>query len=300
MDALGGQSHGTTMKHVTRRDLLPFQVSVPTTPAEQRAIAHVLDTVDAVIEKTERLIAHLDQARQGLLHDLLTRGIDENGQLRDPATHPEQFHETELGLLPREWTVAPVADLVEVRRGASPRPIDDPRWFADGGPGWVRIQDVTASGDYLRHTRQSLSEAGAQRSVEVGPGDLIMSIAATVGRVVIVDMDARIHDGFVRLRPRSDYVHGPFLMWRLRQSLRSFTSMGQTGTQMNINAEIVRHVVMPVPSLAEQERIALAIEAASVRIQREFVSLAAGRRLKAGLMDDLLTGNVRVPEAVVA
>jgi len=90
-----------------------------------------------------------------------------------------------------------IAEFAKVRRGASPRPIDDPKWFG-GDVGWVRIIDVTRSRKYLRSTEQYLSPLGEAKSVRVDKGDLIMSICATIGRPVIVDMPACIHDGFVQ------------------------------------------------------------------------------------------------------
>src|SRR5208337_5618771 len=90
-----------------------------------------------------------------------------------------------------------ICDFAKVRRGASPRPIDDPKWFG-GETGCVRIVDVTRSGRYLRSTEQYLSPIGVSRSVRVDKGDLIMSICATIGRPVIIDMPACIHDGFVQ------------------------------------------------------------------------------------------------------
>src|SRR5262249_39315773 len=72
---------------------------------EQARIAAVLDTVDEAIAKTEAVIAKLKQVRAGLLHDLLTRGLDEHGQLRDPIAHPEQFRDSPLGWIPREWEI---------------------------------------------------------------------------------------------------------------------------------------------------------------------------------------------------
>ena len=73
--------------------------------SEQSRIAAVLDTVDEAIAKTEAVIAKLKQVRAGLLHDLLTRGLDEHGQLRDPVAHPEQFQDSPLGWIPAEWNV---------------------------------------------------------------------------------------------------------------------------------------------------------------------------------------------------
>ena len=95
IEKLAAQSHGTTMRHIKREDLLPFRVLRPE-PQEQSRIAAVLDTVDEAIAKTEAVIAKLKQVRTGLLHDLLTRGLDVHGQLRDPIAHPEQFQDSPL------------------------------------------------------------------------------------------------------------------------------------------------------------------------------------------------------------
>jgi hypothetical protein len=75
---------------------------------EQRRIAEILDTVDEALRKTEQVIAKLEQVKAGLLHDLLTRGIDENGELRDPEKRPQDFKESELGLIPKGWEVEPL------------------------------------------------------------------------------------------------------------------------------------------------------------------------------------------------
>jgi type I restriction enzyme, S subunit len=99
------KSSGTTRLRINLSALKTVHIWAPQ-PSEQRKIAHILDTVDEAIAKTEAVIAKLKQVRAGLLHDLLTRGIDENGQLRDPIAHPEQFQESSLGQIPREWHIS--------------------------------------------------------------------------------------------------------------------------------------------------------------------------------------------------
>ena len=84
---------------------------------EQHRIAEILDTLDEAIRKTEQVIAKLDQMKQGLLHDLLTRGLDDNGELRDPVRHPEQFKDSPLGRIPKDWAVNALTELAEVRSG---------------------------------------------------------------------------------------------------------------------------------------------------------------------------------------
>src|SRR6266571_1470912 len=95
---------GSSYPAVNERDVRRVLVFAPEVE-ERKYIAAVLDTVDEAIAKTEAVIAKLKQVRAGLLHDLLTRGLDEHGQLRDPSAHPEQFQDSLLGQIPREWEI---------------------------------------------------------------------------------------------------------------------------------------------------------------------------------------------------
>lgn len=103
-------SIGSTVRGISTSDLLGLALTYPTKDV-QFQIAAILDTIDDAIAHTEAVLAKLRQIRAGLLHDLLTRGLDENGQLRDPVAHPEQFKDSPLGRIPREWTVGNVSDL---------------------------------------------------------------------------------------------------------------------------------------------------------------------------------------------
>ncbi len=103
---------GTTFLEISKGDFSRILVHRPQLP-EQSRIAYVLDTIDEAIAQTEGVIAKLKQVRAGMLHDLLSYGLDENGQLRDPIAHPEQFKDSALGLIPRAWEVFSVDDLSE-------------------------------------------------------------------------------------------------------------------------------------------------------------------------------------------
>ena len=86
-----------------------------------------------------------------------------------------------LGEIPAHWRLLSIKRLTIVKRGASPRPIDDPKYFDEEGEyAWVRIADVTASSHYLDTTTQKLSPLGKSLSVPIEPGGLFLSIAATV------------------------------------------------------------------------------------------------------------------------
>jgi len=103
-----------------------------------------------------------------------------------------------LGAVPEHWDVISIKWLSPVLRGASPRPIDDSKYFDDDGEyAWVRIADVSASDGVLKETTQKLSTLGNSLSVKIAPGELFVSIAGTVGKPCISEIKACIHDGFV-------------------------------------------------------------------------------------------------------
>ena len=108
---------GTKMPRTSWSDLKRFKVFKPESDQEQTRIAYILDTVDEAIAQTEAVIAKLKQVRAGMLHDLLSYGLDEHGQLRDPATHPEQFKDSPLGQIPREWDVPKLGDVFSMQAG---------------------------------------------------------------------------------------------------------------------------------------------------------------------------------------
>ena len=104
---------------------------------EQKDIGVILRLMDEAIAKTEAVIAKLRQVRAGLLHDLLTRGLDPRGELRDPIAHPEQFQDSPLGRIPKEWAVQQLHELVLPNRRITygiVQPGDfDPNGFCSSG-----------------------------------------------------------------------------------------------------------------------------------------------------------------------
>jgi type I restriction enzyme S subunit len=275
-------SIGTKMPRATWNSLRRFSFACPPLP-EQRKIASILSEVDDNIQKTQQVIEKTEELKRGLMQQLLTRGI---GRTR--------FKQTEIGEIPEEWEVARIGAICRVRRGASPRPISDSSYFADSGRGWVRIEDVTSTYKYLRRTVQCLSPKGASRSVSVNPGDLIMSICATIGKPVIVDMEACIHDGFVWFSNLSPQIDRDFLYYILQYKEKYIAGQRQTGTQGNLNTGIVGKVLIPKPPVDEQIRISKMLSAADERIEKEKKHKKNLEQLKKGLMQVLLTGKVRM------
>lgn len=265
----------TGVPGLNRGDAYERSISVPPLE-EQRRIAEILDTLDETIQITERVIAKLAELERGLCYDLLAGSAK--------------------GARSESWKRCRIGDFADVQRGASPRPIDNPAWFAPNGPGWIRISDVTAADDVLLCTRDKLSPAGAARSRRVFPGDVIMSIAATIGVTIIVGIEACYHDGFVRIDHDASIIP-EFLVMLLEHHKDVFLQSGQTGTQANINSSIVAATEVSLPSLEEQSAIVAAASSIRRSIRTEKEAHRTLSRTRAGLSADLLSGRVRTVAA---
>jgi type I restriction enzyme S subunit len=280
----------------TTINIVPFsniEIYLPLYLSEQCKIAEILEAVDETIDKTDAIIEKYMRIKQGLMQDLFTKGIDEKGNIRSEKTH--KFKDSPLGRIPEEWNTKTIKEICSLRRGASPRPIDNPAYFADSGRGWIRISDVTATYMYLKKTDQYLSNLGESLSVKVNQGDLIMSICATIGKPVILDMKACIHDGFVFFDKLKEGTNTKYLFYYLASKEEEINRNKQIGTQGNLNTTIVNNIFIPTPKNSkEQEQIAEILTNIDNSIDQEYQKLLKLKRIKGGLMQNLLTGEVRV------
>src|SRR5665811_2073853 len=168
---------GTRMPRTSWSGLKDLHVFVPHR-REQRRIADILDTLDDAIRKTEEIIAKLQQVKQGLLYDLLTWGIDENGELRDPERDPEQFKETVLGRVPKEWRVVPLDELLtRIEAGKSFSAPDYPA--GQGEWGILKVSAVRPEGLQAAENKTVTDSSLINPAYEVRPGDLLITRANT-------------------------------------------------------------------------------------------------------------------------
>ena len=158
-----------------------------------------------------------------------------------------------LGKIPSTWESKRIKMLTRVKRGASPRPIDNPIYFDEEGEfAWVRIADVTASERYLENTTQRLSELGSSLSVKRYPDDFFLSIAGTVGKPIITKIKCCIHDGFVYF---PDLKINPEFLYYIFSTGLPYLGLGKLGTQLNLNTDTVGDIYIPIPEEKEIEKI---------------------------------------------
>lgn len=171
-----------------------------------------------------------------------------------------------LGEVPSHWEVLSIKRLSQVKRGASPRPIDNPDYFDDNGEyAWVRIADVTASNTYLFETTQKLSDLGKIFSVPLEPDSLFLSIAGSVGKPIITKIKACIHDGFVYF---PEYKNNIKFLYYIFLSGQPYLGLGKMGTQLNLNTDTVGSIKIGLPPLPEQTAIATYLDSKLGEIDR--------------------------------
>jgi type I restriction enzyme S subunit len=289
---------GSTFDEISRRDFAAIIVPRPPLP-EQRRIAGVLDTADAAIQQTEALIAKLKQMKTGLVHDLLTRGLDEHGQLRDPVAHPEQFEGSPLGRIPGTWRVVQLGSLADRITSGSRGWAS---YYSDQGPLFLRIGNLTREHINLRlhdliHVRPPFGGEGSRTATQ--EGDVLISITADLGIIGVVPPDfgeayVNQHIALVRLdRSKADprWV-GNYLAGEVGQ--KQFYRLNDAGAKAGLNLPTVAKLLVALPEKREQVAIAAIIDAHDARIRAEQAYRDKLTLLKTGLMDDLLTGRVRV------
>lgn len=194
--------------------------------------------------------------------------------------------------IPCGWTRLKIGECAKVKRGASPRPIEDPKWWG-GEIGWVRISDVTSSRKYLTRTRDYLSDDGVRNSVQIDVGEVVLSICATIGRPIITEVPVCIHDGFVWFDGLREDIDREYFYYYLASKEAELANSRQTGTQGNLNTTIVSKLDLLLPaSKAEQTKIADILSAADDAIARTEALIAKQQLIKTGLIQDLLTRGI--------
>jgi type I restriction enzyme S subunit len=284
---------GTKVKHTSPAKLLEITVPIPPTRPEQEAIAEALSDADALIESLEQLLTKKRQIKQGAMQELLT------GKKRLPGFQSKPgYKQTEVGPLPEDWEVQPLGkQLVEPPSYGINAPAVP---FDSRLPTYLRITDITDDGRFVESTKVSVAHPSSTDYL-LQPGDLVLArTGASVGKSYLyAPTDGRlVFAGFlIRVTPNSAMLTPAFLSfllqtrvywnWVKMNSMRS----GQPG----INGQEYARLPIPIPAqLAEQTAIAAVLSDMDAAIAALETKLTKARQLKLGMMQELLTGRIRL------
>lgn len=271
---------------------------------EQHLIAKVLDTLDTAIRETEALIDKLKAVKQGLLHDLLTRGIDANGKMRPPQSEaPQLYKESQLGWIPREWNQTSTRELCSlITKGTTPAANN--MWQGGEGIRFLRVDNLSFDGQFdfvASNFRVSLGTHRGELSRSIClPGDVLTNIVGPplgkLGLVTTQTGEVNINQAIALFRPKPSLLPSFALLWLGSTPAQTWLHKRakQTSGQVNLTLALCQELPIPAVSLEEQHLIVESIEEMHERLSMEGNELIKLQHMKSGLMDDLLTGRVRV------
>lgn len=270
--------------------------------SHQRSIADVLAMVDRAIEQTEALLAKYQRIKTGLMQDLLTRGIDERGNLRHPSTH--EFKNSPLGSVPIEWEIVTLGEVVAKSRGLMQTgpfgsQLHAHEYTVEGIP-VIMPQDMQEDGSisFQQTARISLKRANDLRRHFVKANDVLFARRGDLSRCAPIDKDniglcgtgcllVRIPEGVLS----SNWLS---LIYKHERCQRQIAAQAVGSTMVNLNTQLLSNLLIAKPSIKEQNRIANTLKKSTNLIETESARVDKLIKIKKGLMQDLLTGKVSI------
>mgnify|MGYP000265304272 CR=1 FL=1 len=234
------EKNGSTQVHIRNGEYLNIEITKPKSK-EQTAIGNYFQKLDSLINQHQQKHDKLSNIKKAMLEKMFPK---------QGETIPEIRFKGFSG----DWEEKELGELAEIVRGASPRPIEDPKWFdRNSNVGWLRIKDVTEQDGRIHHLLQRISKLGQEKTRVLREKHLLLSIAASVGKPVVNYVETGVHDGFLIFqKPLFDLE---FMYQWLKSFEPKWQQYGQPGSQVNLNSDIVKSQIVTIPSNEEQLKI---------------------------------------------
>ena len=266
-ELLASKGSGSTVKGIRIDDILHLNISVPPL-SEQKKIAEILSGVDSAISTNEQMLAKQERVAEMLAVDLLN------------ATKKEEM--------------APLSDIATLHRGKfSHRPRNDPSFYGGDIP-FIQTGDIPKRGVRISKFNQTLNQKGLGVSRLFPKGTLVITIAATIGEVGILDFPSCFPDSLVGITPLKEKCNPVYLLFALRYLKKDLVQLAPQSAQSNLNLEILGKFPIPLPPMPVQNQIADVV----INQERENNSrhryTAKLRFLKQAMTADLFSGRKRV------
>ena|SRR5690554_501537 len=271
---------GSTVKGIRLDELKLLPIDLPPL-SEQQKIAAILSSVDDVIEKTRTQIDKLKDLKTGMMQELLTKGIG----------HTE-FKDSPVGLIPTDWQIYDLGDLaIKVEGGGTPPRSEVSYW--NGDIPWATVKDLRAVS--LSSTEEHITQRGLESSSSklVPAHTMIIACRMAVGKAVYFDRDVAINQDLKAFYTKEGVDSQFILHWYLYQS-EKIKSLATGSTVKGIRLDDIRTLPIALPSLLEQQKIAKVLSALEEKVEKKQRYSEGLDALKQALMQDLLTGKVRV------
>jgi type I restriction enzyme, S subunit len=273
---------------------------IPLAPLRhQQRVAAILTGLDTAIEKTEALIEKHQQIKAGLMHDLFTRGVLPNGQLRPPREYaPTLYQETSVGWIPNDWQLttceAVCERIIDCKNRTPPETLDG---FPVVRTPNVRHGEFVDTELLFTDARSYVTWTARGKPMT---GDVVITREAPVGEVCMIPerhSEVCLGQRMMLYRPNQSLIDPRYFLFALqsRQIQNRLDLISGGSTVGHVRVGDIRTLWMFMPkSQSEQKEIADALLKASERLNAEQARRGKLQQQKLGLMQDLLTGKVRV------
>ena len=262
----------------TKDELSNIRVSIPPLP-EQKKIASILTSVDEVIEKTQKQIDKLQDLEKATMNELLTKGIG----------HTE-FKGSELGRIPKSWDVRTIGELGNIITGSTPSTTN--RELYDGDYMFVSPADIS-EGMFVSKTGKKLSLAGLKKTRTIpNKSIMVVCIGSTIGKVALTTKECASNQQINSIVPKE--IDPYFIYFAMKWMAHIIKKEAGTQAVPLLNKTDFSNLIIPIPPTDEQQKIGLALHSINVGIESLKSKLSQTQSLKKSLMQDLLTGKVRV------
>jgi len=273
-----------------------LELIIPKNEKEQQKIAEVLSEVDNAISKTEELFEKNKRLKTSLMQDLLSYGVDENGKIRNPQTHT--FKSSKLGDIPDEWDVKNIGDIYkELRTGSTPSRANQE--YFRGEILWVTSGELKYK--IITNTIEKITDKAVKdTNLKIYPaGTFFIAITGleaegTRGSCAVTGKEATTNQSCMAFEANEEIDTSYLFQYYLLHGKYISLYYSQGSKQQSLNNKIVAQIPIHVPPLPEQQKIAQILSAQDEKIEDIKNKLNKLKSLKASLMQDLLSGKVKV------
>jgi type I restriction enzyme S subunit len=286
--------NGSALQEIPIATLREFRVAIPPTKKEQNAIAEALSDADALIESLEQLLAKKRDLKQGAMQELLT------GKKRLLGRHKADARckHTEIGTIPEDWDVSTIGKLATTSSGTTPPRAMAERYFHNGTIPWVKTLDLNNSS--IRSVDEMVTPAAlAETSLQLyPPGSVLVAMYGghnQIGRTGLLMKPATVNQALTAIRPEGQRLNSEYLLRVLNYNVEYWRSVASSSRKdPNITGKDVQQFPLAVPPLAEQAAIATILANMDAEITVLESKLTKARQIKQGMMQELLTGRIRL------
>ena len=290
LEQLDRYSNQSAQANFGKQDLDKLKFYLPPL-SQQRKIAKILTTCDEVIEKTEAAIAKYQALKQGMMHDLFTRGIDvKTGKLRPSYQYaPELYKESDLGMIPKDWKISELEAITNYvdYRGKTPPKADKGIFLMTAKNIKFGFIDYEISKEYIP---PSAYKTAMSRGIpEIG--DVLITTEASMGNVAQINIEGlALAQRVIKYRCYPNEMLNDFLKHSMMAEYfqKELEAESTGSTVKGIKGSRLHLLNVMKPSILEQEKIVLGLAPVEAKIETEQSALAKYQQLKAGLMQDFV------------